>query len=288
MDFTTYLRKHHVKATAERYEREVKVFLFSMESKGLNPSLAKYGDIMVYLSEQRKAKSSEVIRCGLYGIKRYYSYLIEIGQRKDHPAKTIKLKDQVSRDVQLQDLFTARELENLLERVERYEILRNRNQTILMLLIYQGLTSGELVSLEVSNIDLSGRSIYLSGGYRTKSRTLRLVPKQLGVIKSYLEVDRPQLLREESRSLLIGKLGREETGEGISYLLETLKYLFPFRKLNAQTIRQSVIANLLKEGHDLRIVQAFAGHKYPSTTERYRRKDIEALQTALERHHPLG
>jgi integrase/recombinase XerD len=35
------------------------------------------------------------------------------------------------------------------------------------------------------------------------------------------------------------------------------------RNLNAKTIRQSVIANLLKEGKDLRVVQVFAGHKKP-------------------------
>jgi hypothetical protein len=33
------------------------------------------------------------------------------------------------------------------------------------------------------------------------------------------------------------------------------------KSTNCQTIRQSVITNLLKAGNDLRIVQVFAGHK---------------------------
>jgi hypothetical protein len=34
------------------------------------------------------------------------------------------------------------------------------------------------------------------------------------------------------------------------------------RKVNALTIRKSILTNLLKAGNDLRIVQVFAGHKY--------------------------
>ncbi|MEN8119752.1 MAG: tyrosine-type recombinase/integrase [Bacteroidota bacterium] len=94
-------------------------------------------------------------------------------------------------------------------------------------------------------------------------------------------------MKTESQKLIISKTGKEETGEGISYLLETLKHLFPERKLNPKTVRQSVITNLLKQGNDLRIVQAFAGHKYPSTTEKYRQTGIEELKAGIEKYHPL-
>ena len=63
--------------------------------------------------------------------------------------------------------------------------------------------------------------------------------------------------------------------------------IFAPRKVNALTIRQSVIANLLKQNHDLRVVQVFAGHKYPSATERYKQTNVEALQTALQIYHPI-
>jgi integrase/recombinase XerD len=43
----------------------------------------------------------------------------------------------------------------------------------------------------------------------------------------------------------------------------------------------------LKQHNDLRIVQSFAGHKYPSTTERYKQNDIEALQQQIKKHHPI-
>ncbi|WP_084097110.1 site-specific integrase [Cyclobacterium lianum] len=53
-------------------------------------------------------------------------------------------------------------------------------------------------------------------------------------------------------------------------------------------MRQSVITNLLRAGHDLRIVQVFAGHKYPSATEKYKQAQLEELNKQIQRHHPPG
>jgi len=35
------------------------------------------------------------------------------------------------------------------------------------------------------------------------------------------------------------------------------------------------------------IVQVFAGHKYPSATEKYRQDDVEELKRAVLKYHPL-
>ena len=87
---------------------------------------------------------------------------------------------------------------------------------------------------------------------------------------------------------IITKDGQVEKGEGIRSLLQGLNKYYPDRRLNATTIRQSVIANFLKEGVDLRSVQAFAGHRWPSSTGRYRRKGLEELKEAVHLLHPSG
>jgi integrase/recombinase XerD len=57
--------------------------------------------------------------------------------------------------------------------------------------------------------------------------------------------------------------------------------------MTTKTIRQSVITNLLSKGNDLRMVQEFAGHKHPDTTEKYKQTGLKALQNAIEKHHPI-
>lgn len=284
MELEQYLRERNAPGTVKRYLREIELFFTSVET----PEQASYSEIMNYLGKLRAKNKSGGIACSLHGIKKYYSYLVATAQRKDNPAKSIKLRDKRNRDIQLQDLFKKEELEQLLDRKERYPILKNRNQIIISLLIYQGLTNGEITNLELENIKLEEGTIYIKGSRKTNSRVLKLTGQQVFWLMNYIQEDREKLLKTTTQKLIISKLGTAETGEGICYVVETQKHLFPTRKLNAKTIRQSVITNLLKEGKDLRIVQAFAGHKYPSTTEKYKQSEVDELKSQILKYHPLG
>jgi len=51
-------------------------------------------------------------------------------------------------------------------------------------------------------------------------------------------------------------------------------------------IRASVITNWLHH-YNLREVQYMAGHRFVSSTERYRTDNLEDLQKELEKYHPL-
>lgn len=287
-EFESYLKKRLAPGTVKRYLREVELFFESSKNKGINPEKANYQNIMEYLGQLREQKKGSFVNCSLHALQKYYSYLVANKKRKDHPCRYIRLRDKRSRDIQLQDLFSSEELELLLERKkERYPILKNRNKIIISLLIYQGLTNGEIKNLELQDINFEAGTIKLKSSRKINGRVLKLQPKQLFWLMNYLQNDRPKLLKTESDKLLISNRGTAETGEGICYILERLRHLFPERKLNAKTVRQSVIANLLNQGKDLRIVQAFAGHKYPSTTERYKQTQVEELKDQILKYHPL-
>lgn len=286
MSLQEYLNERHTKGTAERYQRDITLYLQTVtEAKAIN---ATYSDIMDYIDVLRsKYSNPETIKVIIQSIKKYYYWLNHTGQRKTHPCRNLKLREKTNRDIQIQDLFTASELELLLERKERYSVLKIKNQVIISLLIYQGLTRNDVVNITLKDIDLNEGTIYIKPDTKTNSRTLKLKSKQIMLLHKYVNESRKELIRSETEALILTKLGTAETGEGISYLLETAKHLFSSKNLNTKTIRQSVIANLLKSGHDLRLVQTFAGHKYPSATERYRQTGIEELKAGIEKYHPL-
>ena len=282
-----YLKGKYEISTAKAYQRDIEKYL----EKNPRAKESKYGDVVHYLDRMRKAQSPASLNRILQSIKKYYQYLLATNQRSDHPCEQLKIRDHRNRDVQLQDLFSEEELEVLLEKIKaknRYELLKNRNQVIISLLIYQGLTTGELVNLEVENINLEKGSIYIKSSNRLNGRTLGLKSNQILLLHNYIKEDRAKLLKLKSEKLLITQKGSEEKGEGISYLVSRLQSKYPKRKLNPKTIRQSVITNQLKSGKDLRSVQIFAGHKYPSSTERYRQNNIEELRAAILKYHPLG
>ena len=281
-----YLQKHYSPDTAKAYKREIEIYLSNYPTA----EKANYKDITGYIGllRNRYSKASTISRI-VSSLKVYYAYLCSEGIRNDNPTKAIKLRDKQSRDIQLQDLFTTEELEILLNRKERYTNLDYRNKVLSSLLIYQALHPREIENLLVENIDLATGSIYIKSTCKTNARTLQLKPNQILLFHQYITEIRIKLLNKNaSNSLLIGIRGGAMSGEDITkHIKRSFKELYPNRKVNAQTIRQSVIANLLKQGHDLSLVQGFAGHKYPSTTEKYKQSEIETLKAAVNKYHPL-
>ena len=294
MELQEYLEQKLSPETVKLYLRDIKIYLnYQTEEKA---KTANYHDILQYIEYLRKHyPKPQTINRMLYGVKAYYFWLIESGQRNDHPCRYLRLKDAKPKPLQLQDLFTEKELESLLDRKERYESARIRNQVIISLLIYQALRQKEIVNLEVKAVNLEAGTIDIKATPKTNERTLQLQTSQIMMFYKYIHQIRPKLLKTDLSAvalakedkLIINLRGAPETGEGINYLIETFKSKFPNRNLNAQTIRQSVISNLLKSGKGLREVQYFAGHKKISSTEKYRQTGLEELKAAIMKYHPL-
>jgi integrase/recombinase XerD len=282
----TYLLKHYTKKTATAYQREIEIYI----SNNKKAERFTYSEIINYIGILRtKYSNSKTINRILSSIKAYYSYLCFIEVRKDNPTKSIRLRDKQSRDIQLQDLFTSDELETLLTaKKERYTNLDYRNKVLMSLLIYQALKPNEIEALQCDEINLEQATIYIKSSAKNNSRTLALKANQILLFKKYLEEIRVKLVAEnETKSFIIGQRKEPMTAEDITKHIKRNYNIYKPRKVNALTIRQSVITNLLKQNNDLRIVQSFAGHKYPSTTERYKQSNVEALQTALQIYHPI-
>lgn len=273
-----YLQENLKKSTAKSYLYEIKKYQLINK----NTPEYHYKNIMEYVEILRKTYEPNSITRILAAIKKYYDYLIEIGIRKDNPARSIKLQDTKPNPIQLQDLFTEKELQSLLKpRKERYPILQKRNQIIMSLLVYQGVKVGEIIQLKITDINLEKAQIHITGTAQTNNRILALKAEQILLFYTYLE-NRNHL----SNYFLLNKLNSPITGDDINYLIATYQKQFT-KKLTTITIRQSVITNLLTKGNDLRIVQEFAGHKQLDTTEKYKQTGIKALQNAIERNHPI-
>lgn len=280
-----YLQKHYTPDTAKAYQREIAIYLSNYPAA----DTAVYKDITTYIGllRSRYSKASTLSRI-VSSIKVYYDYLCSQGVRDDNPARAIKLRDKQTRDIQLQDLFTTDELEALLNRTARYHYLDYRNKVLMSLLIYQGLHPRDMEALLITDIDVNTGNMYIKQTAKTNGRTLQLKPNQVLLFYEYIHEVRNQLLQgNSSNALLIGLRGTSMKAEDITkHVKRSFKETYPGRTVNAQTIRQSIIANLLKQGHDVSIVQAFAGHKYPSATQRYRQHEVETLKAAVNKYHP--
>ena len=156
------------------------------------------------------------------------------------------------------------------------------------LLVNQGLRIGEIENIKLNDLDLEKATIQIHKTGITNARNLPLKAEQILLLYEFINQDRNKLktFRNDQNALLLGKLGTPIRKEDVDYLISTYQKQFK-KKLTTTTIRQSVITNLLAKNNDLRVVQHFAGHKSPDTTEKYRQTGLNALKTAIDKLHPI-
>ena len=279
-----FLLQNYSKQTVSSYLFAINHFL------KLNPKAKryKYENIVRYMDEislkQPNSKYRVVI---LSAIKKYYDYLVMSGYRSDHPCKRLNIKVNSNQAIQVQDLFSSSELQVLLERENRYKHLDIRNNVLLSLLIYQGLTSDEITRLTVKDIDLDNGTVYIKASKTLNNRTLELVSRQMILFSNYINETRTEMLRCKTEKLIITKLGKPITVDSVHAMIVPLRALFPDRKLNPQTIRMSVICNWLNEKKiPLERAQELAGHKWPGTTEKYIKVNSSQQREMINRYFP--
>lgn len=280
-----YLFERMAKASATNYLFSINHFL-KMHPKAKR---YKYLDLVNWLADTRKRYPNvqTSIRM-LSAIKKYYQYLIWTGQRNDDPSQTLTVKQGGQHSIQVQDLFTSSELELLLNRENRYADLLDRNKVLISLMIYQGLTSDEVTRLDVDNIDLDKSTVYVKGSSKLNRRTLKLKSKQMLLFDRYIQQTRPRMKRSTTSKLILNKLGKPISVSGINSIFDQLALLFPDRNLNPRTVRMSVIAGWINEKKlPLETVQELAGHKWPSSTEKYRRPNDGEQRKLINQFFPL-
>ncbi len=295
MTLRNYLEKKYSKSTLNSNLYNIKRFTDYYQTKAPK---ATYKDVLRYIEHLRKNYdlNPKTLRHCLYGVKIYFNYLLETGKRTDHPCSELYLKDKVSKEIQVDNLYSSETLERFFEsyQIKQKTYLLSRNKIIISLLIYQALTVNEITALEVENIDLDKGEIFIKGQSQVTSksprkRILPLQAKQILLIHNYLKKDRKKLLKYNRKNpnvtrFILGQYGESIQPHGISRIINENRP--KAEQIQPIKIRQSVIANLLKKENDTRVVQVFAGHKRASTTVQYKQSELEVLQNAVNQYHP--
>jgi integrase/recombinase XerD len=161
-----------------------------------------------------------------------------------------------------------------------------RDAAMIQLMYASGLRVSELVSLKLGDLDTKAGVVSPLG----KGGKRRLVPvgeTALTYVEAYLCDVRPSRARPGETALFVSPRGGPLTREGFWKLLKKYALGAGIRTpVSPHKLRHSFATHLLRNGADLRAVQAMLGHADLGTTEIYTRVAQDHVRAAYKRAHP--
>ncbi len=183
--------------------------------------------------------------------------------------------------------MTVDEVFALLDHIVGQQPADLRDRAILEFLYATGLRVGELVSLDLHDIDLAAGVVRVLG----KGRKERMVPfggKANEAVRAWLKVSQNRRDHAaEPEALFLNLRGGRLTDRSVRRILNRrILDAALFLKVSPHAIRHSFATHLLGAGADLRAIQELLGHASLSTTQRYTHVTPDSLMQVYDKAHP--
>ncbi|UYM04418.1 tyrosine recombinase XerC [Solicola gregarius] len=163
----------------------------------------------------------------------------------------------------------------------------HRDLAVLELLYATGIRVGELVGLDIDDLDEERRVVRVFGKGR-KERTVPYGAPAARALTAWSEVGRPELRCDGSGpALFLGARGRRIDPRAVRTLVHRrLEAVEGAPDLGPHGLRHTAATHLLDGGADLRSVQELLGHASLATTQIYTHVSTERLRAAYRQAHP--
>ncbi len=291
--FTHYLKKEGYSQSTIHYHQQVlSTFQLWAATENVASEAVTYNDILAYLQHrQHQGTGKAGLSRYLTAIKHYYDHLIEQGIATSNPVQNIKL--QGAHRKKLYDILSPSELQSLYQHFAQStypdEWRKSRDVAIIGLVIFQGLTTTDIKQLHPNDLQLKEGLIQINRTRRSNERTLKLEVTQLMDLHHYATAGREKLLNKilhTPERLFFTTGGKADMSSALNQMVKRLQRIDP-RVQNIKHLRACVITKWLKK-YGLRKTQYLAGHRYLSSTEKYKINDLEGMQEEINQYHPLG
>jgi site-specific recombinase XerD len=222
---------------------------------------------LFYLADE-KDSSASTLNIAINALKFYYGGIL-----KKNFACEIK---RPKKDKKLPAILSGGEISRLLSSVANV-----KHKAILMLAYSAGLRVGEVVRLNIEDIDAQRKLIHVRGAKGRKDRYTILSDVAIETLNLYLRTYQPK------KWLFHGK------NENSHLTVRSVEKIFDnavrsagvTKDVSIHSLRHSFATHLLESGVDLRYIQELLGHKSSKTTEIYTHvsnKDLSRIQSPLD------
>jgi len=265
--FLQCLKLQVAATTFSRKQLQLRAFERYFASRNKLPAETTKLDIESYLISLRTTTlyRRQVCCC----IREFYEYL----KTPDNPASKIVFKKDASR--KLPRVPSLSFIEAILSKycnIDKETSFRDR--LILELAYGSGLRRAELVKLDIEDINLEEKTLFIHG----KGGNKRIVPitaKALESMREYLSIRQAY-----NGALLVSARGKRLGSSGVYYILREKAGIRP------HLLRHACASHMLKNGCSIRVIQQLLGHKKLCATQIYTQIQKADLREVINKKHP--
>ena len=269
--------------TRENYARDLGTLKSFCEKQKLTDwGVLDVHHVRAFVSQRhRQGLAPKSLQRLLASIRSFYEFLQEEGAAKKNPAEGVRAPKAPKR---LPDTLDADQMARLLQ-IPGDDPETVRDRALMELLYSSGLRLAELISIDLTDIDLSQGLVTVTG----KGRKTRVVPvgrEALKAVRDWLKV-RAELAKPEDAMLFVSVRGGPLSPRTVQARVKHWGRVQGVQQgVYPHLFRHSFASHVLESSGDLRAVQELLGHANISTTQIYTHLDFQHLAKTYDAAHP--
>ncbi len=268
--FTTFLESESIHSlddlTTDILEEYQQDLAFSLTAKG------------TLLTLRSQAQLLSVVK-GFTRFLKEKDYLIR------NPGERIKLPKKPRRLPKV--IMDQNEVQKLMDAPDIQTIGGYRNRVVLEILYDTGIRRSEVRNIKLTDLDLGSGYIHIHGK-GDKERVVPLSQRVCSIVKSYVRLIRPALLKSQKNDcLVLNRWGGQMTPSAVYEVVRSCLRLSGIKKkISTHTFRHTCATHMLKNGAPIRHIQEMLGHESLESTQIYTRVTINDLKKIHAKYHP--
>lgn len=267
------------------YERDLKKLTEYLKRQGIENirevSETSLNSYVLFLEKEGKAAST--ISRSIASLKGLFEYCQKHGTIEKDPAERLKPPKVEKKFPQI---LTISEMQKLMDRPDLSTEKGKRDRAMLELLYATGIRVSELISLKLSDVNLSME--YVICHEKAKDRIIPFGKEAKEALGAYLDGARTLMIGgKDSEYLFVNCSGNVMSRQGFWKLIKHYAEKAGIEKeITPHTFRHSFAAHLLQNGADVQSVQKMMGHADVSTTQMYLEMQTGNVREVYRQFHP--
>ena len=225
----------------------------------------------------------------LASLRTFFQFLIREGKLESNPAKMVatpRIERKLPNHLSIEDAIRFIETPDLNTDYGR------RDRAIIEFLYATGIRVGELVGINLADVDLRERMVRVTGK-RKKQRIVPFGEPALEALILYMDKTRGVFLNNcpvaarDINALFINYQGTRITTRSVGRMIDKyIKLCTDIHDISPHSLRHTFATHLLDQGADLRDIQELLGHARLTTTQIYTQVSMEKMIEVYDRSHP--